>query len=106
MKKVIIALCFLAAFVSGIALAQVSINWSKTDTATKFRIDEIKFVPYLKACSSQYTFLNAKDEAVASKSIKLDCKAVPGIANAVKYVTAQIGLAEGKVIPDLPDVTK
>ena len=104
MKKIIVALAILAAFVSGIAFAQSPAFY--TLVGSKFVIDEIRFVPAIKECSSTYSFKTDGGEVVKRKTLYLDCKPIPGIANAIKYVTAQIGIAEGRVIPDLPDVTK
>jgi hypothetical protein len=100
LKNLIIGIVVLAAFVSGIALAQVATTWSETKTANQFRIDSIHIVPYVKDCSAQYTFLNEKNEAVASRTLSLVCKDLPGIVNMTKYVNAQIGLKEGKTFPD------
>lgn len=102
-----IAICFLAALavvalvvLTNIAMAQVATSWSETKTATKFRIDNVNIVPYVKTCSTQYTFLNDKDEAIASRTVPLVCKDLPGIVNMLKYVNAQIGLKESKSFPD------
>ena len=104
MKKIIIGIVVLAVLLAGVALAQVPLTYTKT--ATKFQIDNIDIAPTVKGCSTTYSFIDDKGEVVKSKTLYLDCKPIPGIANAIKYVTAQIGLAESKVIPDLPDITK
>lgn len=104
MKKIIIGIVVLAAFAAAVALAQVPLTY--TNTATKFQIDRIEIAPVVKGCSATYSFLSDTGEVVKTKTIYFSCKNFPGIANAVKWVTAQIGIAEGKVIPDLPDVTK
>lgn len=113
MKKLIIGIAFLfigfgilCAILNdmGISYAQVPLTY--TNTATKFQIDRIEIAPVVKGCSATYSFISDTGEVVKTKTIYFSCKNFPGIANAVKWVTAQIGTAEGKVIPDLPDVTK
>lgn len=107
MKKIIVALVILSAFVAVAAIAQSAVTYSTPSKAANLlRIDHIKVVPYAKTAEVCGSMMNAKQEAVESKCTPLDFKSVPGVFNLVKYAMAILGSAFG-ASPSVPtDPTK